>query len=572
MEIRLIPPYLSSSVKSNAEKRTFAAIQLISAPAYCFHSLNLPEKIKRKPECEIDFLFLSVRGIMCLEVKGGSVRRVDGVWQFENRFGEVTKKIEGPFEQVQNAMYALKQRIKNKYGADSNLLKCLFGYGVIFPDTDFKDASAEWDLEIVCDKIRFNRPISDYITALHEYWALKKPQSRPLTNNEVDELAQYLRGDFHCVVPLKDYIGNINEELLSLTGEQLSLLAGLDQNPRLIINGPAGSGKTLMAVEKAKCEAARGQKTLLICSSDILAEHLQHMCSEYINLSVTNIFALFKSIQTCGDLSDIKKPIRENEYKIDLPLILKRQKLIDSAHLYDSIIVDEAQDILKSTFLEVLNGCLKGGFQNGRWTLFYDKFRQAGLYGDSDSGVASILEKFKPTLFNLGTNCRNTKKIAEETEMITNYIFQKILHDGGRKSRVEFYKDIEERNSTLLSIMSDLAKQDISKGRQIILTLENETNFLNSVSGIHGYKFQSLSKFDQFKSDQHLNLVCEAKRFKGLESDIVIIPEIKSFDQTVELYVAMTRAKAMLFLLIDSSLKKQYQERFKLYVERKVLI
>jgi hypothetical protein len=43
---------------------------------------------------EIDFLVLAPKlGVFALEVKGGRVRREDGVWYFTNRYGEDYKRV-----------------------------------------------------------------------------------------------------------------------------------------------------------------------------------------------------------------------------------------------------------------------------------------------------------------------------------------------------------------------------------------------------------------------------------------------------------------------------------------------
>ena len=51
------------------------------------------------------------------EVKGGRVKRTDGMWTFTNRGGDVTTKSRGPFEQASEAIYSIMAEIKER--ADS---------------------------------------------------------------------------------------------------------------------------------------------------------------------------------------------------------------------------------------------------------------------------------------------------------------------------------------------------------------------------------------------------------------------------------------------------------------------
>ncbi|MGI8640889.1 MAG: nuclease-related domain-containing protein, partial [Pyrinomonadaceae bacterium] len=87
---RMIPPYLSADIKSQAEKKIFEFFKNDpSASNYTvLHSLGLSRHIKRQYG-EIDFVVLAPgEGIFCLEIKGGRIKRENGLWTFTNRFGQ----------------------------------------------------------------------------------------------------------------------------------------------------------------------------------------------------------------------------------------------------------------------------------------------------------------------------------------------------------------------------------------------------------------------------------------------------------------------------------------------------
>jgi len=65
------------------------------------------------------------------------------------------------------------------------------------------------------------------------------------------------------------------QELLRLTDEQMRILDLLRDTKRLVVKGCAGSGKTLLALEKATRLARDGKYVQLLCYSIPLAQWLQ---------------------------------------------------------------------------------------------------------------------------------------------------------------------------------------------------------------------------------------------------------------------------------------------------------
>jgi DNA replication protein DnaC len=81
----------------------------------------------------------------------------------------------------------------------------------------------------------------------------------------VDLLIKTLCPDIHLVPALGDKIGDLREKLLKLTASQVDALMSLRKQKRLIVEGCAGSGKTLLAAQLAREHAAAGKKVLFTC-------------------------------------------------------------------------------------------------------------------------------------------------------------------------------------------------------------------------------------------------------------------------------------------------------------------
>ena len=71
--LSMILGFTGTEYKSNAEKKVFKLLQESNITAgYAFHSVGLPVH-EKKSYSEADFIVVTPRGIVCLEVKGGSV-------------------------------------------------------------------------------------------------------------------------------------------------------------------------------------------------------------------------------------------------------------------------------------------------------------------------------------------------------------------------------------------------------------------------------------------------------------------------------------------------------------------
>ena len=116
---RMVPETIHSSVQSSAEKPMFEVIR--DAPQterwVCFHSLGLAHH-DTKRRAEIDLVLLTHHGIFVLEVKGGRIKRRNGVWYSVDRSDQIHKLHESPFDQASTAMFALQKRIRPQLCSD----------------------------------------------------------------------------------------------------------------------------------------------------------------------------------------------------------------------------------------------------------------------------------------------------------------------------------------------------------------------------------------------------------------------------------------------------------------------
>lgn len=157
----------------------------------------------------------------------------------------------------------MKKRIDIEHRHIENVL---FGYGVMFPDIEFTSTGIEEEQWQVFDSRdganvkQFIKRLSDGTKAKWESHYGPVSDSKLPDSSDARYIASLLRGDFDCTVPMSAQLRNASDALIALTKEQYRCLDQLDDNPRCLIQGPAGTGKTLLAIEEVKICPVSGTK------------------------------------------------------------------------------------------------------------------------------------------------------------------------------------------------------------------------------------------------------------------------------------------------------------------------
>src|SRR2546423_7446243 len=151
---KLLPPYIDKNCKSTGERMLFDIFKNnpFTKDWIILHSLNLSQHNKRLYG-EIDFLILIPGGGMyVMEVKGGDVKCVNGIWYFTNKFNTTYTSNVGPFNQARDAMYSLLKGIEKEFGKGHKLTRTLSGFLCAFPHINFDKHSVEYEQWQILDK------------------------------------------------------------------------------------------------------------------------------------------------------------------------------------------------------------------------------------------------------------------------------------------------------------------------------------------------------------------------------------------------------------------------------------
>ena len=583
----MLPARINDDRVSAGERRVFALLEKDPATTdwTVLHSLGIARR-PTGPYGEIDFVVIipSV-GVICLEVKGGRVSCEAGLWRTMDRHGNVAALKKSPFLQGRDSMFALRNAIVRHFGEAALETRCPIGCAVVFPDVPCPPLTPEFERSDAIDSDDLRGPISSSIIRVARR-RLREFQSRhgePLpTAPEVRAITNFLRPDFELIVAKGVSVGRIEEKLLRLTEEQYARLDELEANPRCLFEGAAGTGKTLLALEYARRASCIGSKVALLCFNRLLGEWLLEQ-TEATGVTAGTWHGILRRLIL---ESSIANDFREEERKAlrggdtnalfgEAYPLYGELALEELGAPFDVLVMDEAQDLCSPHILDVLNLAILGGLAGGRWAIFGDFTRQA-LYGGSEDPVASLssyCDHFVRARLTL--NCRNTRRIAEETTLVAGFDKPpfRLGDEMGLPVEHRYWKKPADLVKTLAIVVERLVKEGMSIEDVVILSPRRlENSGLAGVVSVSRYPLVDVSRgIANVRQGLKFSTI---HSFKGLESPAVIIVDIEQVDAEEPqslLYVAMSRARSLLILMISEGARTSLERRIRAGMEQELL-
>ncbi|MDE0342623.1 MAG: NERD domain-containing protein/DEAD/DEAH box helicase [Deltaproteobacteria bacterium] len=523
---------------SQAEKRVFDRLRhAFDDRCTAYHSLK-PTRHPNKRFPEVDFVVCGPEGLYVLEVKGGRVSCLDGVWRYQNRFGRVTSSQEGPFRQAEAALHGVMDTLRANLPAHVHN-RLVTGYGVMFPDCDWFTHGAEWDPEMFADRRR-SRDMEDWLSSLFEYWRRRSDNSQPLGDETLRIVDEFLRPHVHAVDGAGDYdlslferVSDAERRIKRLTEDQMRMADVAEANPRVICEGGAGTGKTFLAERLARRWAEAGMQVALVCRSPWLRHHLASRLS-IPHLTVSSIDSASLDCRRAG------------------------------LDFFDALIVDEGQDLLEMSCMRALDEVLDGGLSTGRWCWFQDLNNQA-LTERYERSATELLDSTEPVRMPLRINCRNTRIILEWIQdTLGADVGVRGAGDGPDIRQYTAANPHESAEQLSREIVELIDVGGLAPGSVTILSPFDYTE--SSVPFLRREMANRIRRLDEYSMRATPgNRVGFARidEFKGLENQAIIVVDFPVSDNagrnSTEHYVAMTRARSVL-----SIIETEYPEIFRL--------
>ena len=524
---KMIPAVVDGFNDSLGERQVFDALRDgLSIEYTVFHSFRWNKRTQsgRIEWGEADFtVFHPKHGILVIEVKSGGVALENGQWWYERANGRDPMK--APLEQADRTKYELVEVIKNCLPEGEY---CWVEPAVWFPSlvdrNVIRDMPNTYHPEIVMMEWALKNTEKAIENAYRFYDSSRRTRLSP---ESAKLIVRTLAPAFSAIPSLGAVYAEQELSFLRMTNEQNGLLDYLEEQPTAAIQGSAGTGKTLLAVEKAR-RLSVSDRVLFLCFNRFLMEDLRKKNQDY-NIAFYNLPSLV--VREAGIVG-----VPTNE---DITKYLNRYDEIGNWD-YKHIIIDEGQD-----FNDMHLGLLAAiaGIQGGAFYVFYDKNQLV-----QRRELPEWVQKAECRLV-LRRNCRNTYSIATTAGRpidVEPILWEK--SPTGKTPDFHVVSDVENFVRKLDEVISKYIGANIPSDQIVILTSKTEEKSV-------------LARLDKIGKRPLVNarnadgiLFTTARKFKGLESAVVIIVDVdastfESNESRNLFYVGASRAKDFLDII-----------------------
>lgn len=515
--------------------------------AHSFVIKDIDIETREMYECEIDFLVIIPNvGCIIIESKNARIRysHDDFLWHLSN--GKIMK-YNGPFRQAERAMWKFTEYLKEgrvaKFGF-SDLIT--FSNCVLLPIIDQSTINS-WNLPADAGSVKFILSKDDLYSKIqgHLYeriCEIIKMQYREnykcMNEEQCRRFIETVIAPACNLLPSKHFFVDLQQErLASFLHQQLVILDFMEEQRIAVIGGGAGTGKTMIALEKAKRLNEKEEKVLFLCFNRMLKDYLAREYP-YKNVRYETIDSLYYSYFKCeaqGNYNPLTNRINADYGTEKFP--------------YENFIIDEAQDfgrkeIEGSGLLKLFQDIVEMN-DSGCCYFFYDKYQ---LVQSKEIPSVIVNAECKMMLYK---NCRNTERIA--TTSFT--VFKK---DELTRREVKGF----EKGTIPIAIncTTDAIYENVSKMVGNFRKKGYKDIVILSVKEDGGSALSSMAKGNG--NEKHLyfgGFDCRfttCRKFKGLEAEVIIIVDIDGSvlldkDKRLLFYVGASRAKFDLGLVLN---------------------
>lgn len=548
---KFYPSIINSFHSSEGECLVYEALSKLNNEYVVFHSYRwLGEINQRRSEGEADFVVLHPqKGILSIEVKAGSIAFNNGNWIQINRHTKESKIID-PVGQAAESQYRIQNYLRRHFNGQIPVV----GRAVWFPSVSIHDKITlplEVNRDSIFDVGSLDNPAKNLDKAF-SYWKLNLGvRGTELCIHDFKNVIKLLMPSFKIVESVASTAFESKRSYIQMTRQQASILNFLQEQPTAVIHGPAGTGKTMLAIEKANMLASKGEKVLYLCFNEFLVSYLKEHYKD-TGIIFHNIRSHAEELMPHVECSISEIIPRFTEYF--------QNEYDDCLWSYNNVVIDEGipESILEH--ISILTDML-----NGHYYVFYDKNQYIMMHKSTH-----WLDTFGDCRLVLYKNCRNTAEIARTIGTTVENIKKDVyINDlSGIIPKGSFYKTPKELIAVVSDFVTRMLQDKLKVEDVVILTIDSVKNsMLQNNMHIGSIPISTTPK------KGHI-LFTSVRKFKGLEAKAILLIDIyvdKLDDELHKrlIYVGCSRASTYLQMAFYDNVEiSEYENIIKHYSDK----
>ena len=539
------PSDLENYEYTATEREMYEALQNQLSDKYqVFYSIRWFEtnEEQKRVDSECDFLVFDPSfGFLTIEVKGGTGIEIEnGKWflnEHSDRCSRSRRELKcSPYEQAEKSMRHFYNYFAEEFHQAFN---GVYGFAVAFPRYSIDTAlAASAPKELTVDINDMDR-LGKRINEIFHYWRNQRNINIPFSPDQKARFISTINKRIALSAAAGALIKIKDKEFSKINFVQDAILDILYHYRQVRIVGGAGTGKTFIAMKKARRDSIKGKSVLFLCCNKELSSFVKNTINNTENIDLRTFEELM--VENIGDRyysAEINENGNPNCFDYISEVRIKK---------YDSIIVDEGQDFDVDMGLTT-RLFLKDDHKSSLY-VFYD-MNQNVFEFKADNAFA-----IDSPPFILRYNIRNTGCIysyaVNATGLGSETIANQLL---GVEPDVRHYNNVRQGIKGLTNIVARLTQKEFVNNKSIVILSDEpfERSILASETRVGPYNisFGALNSIN----DTEICFKTSAE-FKGLEADVIIYLRneysdlIKTDVEACREYVALTRARYYLYVL-----------------------
>lgn len=548
-------------LESGAEAKVYRALRdQLPADYIAFFRVGwiLRREDEHAKDGETDFIVCHPNaGYLCIEVKGGGIGfdADTGEWYSIDRANH-KHPIKNPISQALRAKYSIRTKLNEQpRWRNLGLRNVIQGHAVFFPDIGNPKPLARPDMPVeLIGSLASLQQAKFWVDGAFAHWCNEDQTQTPIGRQGIVVFQETFARSFEARPLVSAVLQDQEARRIRLTQDQLRILDFLRSHRRAAVSGGAGTGKTILAVEKARRLAAEGFRTLLTCYNRPLADHLWRVCQGTPGLNVMSFHQLCHWLIERAKQASGTDPIEDAKltypgkdfYDVQMPNALAYSLMI-LPDRYDAVVCDEGQDFKDDYWIPI------------EFILSDSATSPLYIFFDDNQNLYSRARNFPiaDAPFSLTFNCRNTDKIHEAAYRYYHGVPVDPPSNAGEAiTMIEAPHRGSQAKRLHARVVDLIAKESVAPNHIVILMADSERkqDFYVELSRLPLPRPAQWS--EQGQQGPHDVLLETVSRFKGLEAPIIFLWGLDTLNLANRqelLYVGISRAKSMLYVVGSSN-------------------